>query len=607
MGASAAPLVGHVTSSPDTPPSAAASSRSEELPLRQEQALAKVDPTGGAPKECSAPRKPAGMEPRHETKAGSVTDEAYESADEGGVPLPMMPPLESVETTSTLCNGRGELEERNEGPDVDFDDSTPLEVLDALIQNFQQNVKTALETRQFDRAEELQRRQIRHVAERNDICGGQHCLADMQLLLAIILKERESPEALNESRDITKALLGLGPITTAKAGWPAVSPEERMAQSICYRTLAEVEHREYCRTKDPKYLELYEKYAKRSFKLLLGIRLEAPSPFRESVGLLVQAYAELGRTVEEETYRQLYLNPSVSVLPPSSPLGSSSDISPPTSPGHGAQGHAVVLHEPNGMPCIISAICAGDMEKVGIQLQHGADVERRCPDGKTPLFYAVDGKYEAIIRRLKVEGAQINAISHGITVLHHAISQGSWEVVEVLLQLGADIELPDPNGATPLLRAVISKETKIVRVLCERGPHGKANLDARDQDGLTALHHAVKVGYDHEIARTLLRHGADANPHCTFSQKTPLHSTIDENNMASANFLLEECPEIQIEATDTRGRTPLALAVNQARYDHAEMLLDRGAVIERGKYPKSISPSIESLLKEAGRRRKVSR
>ena len=64
------------------------------------------------------------------------------------------------------------------------------------------------------------------------------------------------------------------------------------------------------------------------------------------------------------------------------------------------------------------------------------------------------------------------------------------ETARVLLEAGADKELADQEGFTPLHSAAANVHVDMVRPLLNAG----ANQTASDNNGLTALHHATNLG-----------------------------------------------------------------------------------------------------------------
>lgn len=103
-------------------------------------------------------------------------------------------------------------------------------------------------------------------------------------------------------------------------------------------------------------------------------------------------------------------------------------------------------------------------------------------------------------------GANINAYcdSKGDTALFAAIKRGNHITVEVLLELGADVELFGLGSETPLVLAVSKGFANIARLLLEAGAKVNATNGCYD----TALIAAARTG-DQGMVEMLLDHGAD--------------------------------------------------------------------------------------------------
>jgi ankyrin repeat protein len=78
--------------------------------------------------------------------------------------------------------------------------------------------------------------------------------------------------------------------------------------------------------------------------------------------------------------------------------------------------------------------------------------------------------------------------------------------VRDLLKQGADPDVRDEDGRTPLHQAVLGNSVGLLGLLLEAG----ASIDAKDHHGRTPLHFAAEE-HAPEIARILLGKGADPN------------------------------------------------------------------------------------------------
>jgi len=86
-----------------------------------------------------------------------------------------------------------------------------------------------------------------------------------------------------------------------------------------------------------------------------------------------------------------------------------------------------------------------------------------------------------------------------------ASARGFGDVVRRLLAHGADPNLADIYGWTPLMRAIDLGRPGIARVLLDSA---RADPDVRNENGHTALHHAAAHGFE-PLVRLLLARGAD--------------------------------------------------------------------------------------------------
>jgi uncharacterized protein len=132
-----------------------------------------------------------------------------------------------------------------------------------------------------------------------------------------------------------------------------------------------------------------------------------------------------------------------------------------------------------------------------------------CDQGPdTPLTRAAIRNDVAALRQLLKEGHKADERGESWTPLIWAARSGSVEAIKVLLDSGADVNLPGPTGddwdATPLQHAILQRQPAAVRLLLDRG----ADLKRGASGSLMPLFLAAG-DTDPTILKLLLAHGAD--------------------------------------------------------------------------------------------------
>jgi ankyrin repeat protein len=153
-------------------------------------------------------------------------------------------------------------------------------------------------------------------------------------------------------------------------------------------------------------------------------------------------------------------------------------------------------------------------EIVRLLLENGADTEYTNTGNPPPLFVA---KSPAVASLLIAHGANVNRIDREKTPLNSAITDDRYDVIRVLLESGADPNLPSNEKDTPLCLALQWKRTEMVRLLLDKG----ADPNRRNNRGDTPLHKAV-LSDQLVLVELLLNKGAnpkikDANGRLPYS------------------------------------------------------------------------------------------
>ncbi|XP_008208761.1 ankyrin-2 [Nasonia vitripennis] len=254
---------------------------------------------------------------------------------------------------------------------------------------------------------------------------------------------------------------------------------------------------------------------------------------------------------------------------------------------------------------------------IKLLLEHGADINAKEKDARTPMFYAIDFteviigtewhlgsarkslfdfqediKRELCARRLEIiqillsHKADVNVrakcsktILHSICSNVDLVNEDTDKMVSLFLSEGAEVDAVDEYGLTPLHMATQNRDVKVINLLLQH----KADVNYKQTiRQLTALHMATNGDYescDVATIKALISHGAELNARDT-DGRTPLHylGLIDPSNGDDPSLfrcLLEA--ECDVDARDKNGQTPLYLACSSNNYVAVEQFLKYGA------------------------------
>lgn len=174
-------------------------------------------------------------------------------------------------------------------------------------------------------------------------------------------------------------------------------------------------------------------------------------------------------------------------------------------------------------------------------------------------------RYNETARRRYINLRVEDGHEHSPAALHFAAREMRLSVVEVLLRSGADVEVRDKNGTTPLLLAIRFGTTEMVDTILTYG----ADANVRDNDG-TALLAAVHRG-NVETFEALMRYGADINARFG-NDPTPLEFAATHVNLTMVKAIIASAPDMK--AKDRDGYTSLhcALRADLGRPESLEIL-----------------------------------
>jgi ankyrin repeat protein len=134
-------------------------------------------------------------------------------------------------------------------------------------------------------------------------------------------------------------------------------------------------------------------------------------------------------------------------------------------------------------------------------IERGASVTKANADGETPMhFLARSANSLVVLEAIVAKGATVTRTKLEYTPLHYCFTTHDKHVAmwNRLIELGCGLEDKNKWGDTALLSAVSSHNPTAVKYLLEKG----ANREVTDADGKTPMECAIK--YENEKIQKLL-------------------------------------------------------------------------------------------------------
>lgn len=189
----------------------------------------------------------------------------------------------------------------------------------------------------------------------------------------------------------------------------------------------------------------------------------------------------------------------------------------------------------NGVSAILSAIYRGNRDLAEWLADHGANLT---------LFEASALGRSAVIERLLKENPELvdTYSPDGFTALGLACFFGNVNAVERLLRAGANVNAAarNPMRVAPIHSAGANRDPKIALAITQLLIDAGAEVNVEQHGGWTPLHEAAAHGND-DLVRLLLEKGADKNAQSS-NGKTAADLAMDGNYVETAALLIR--PEV---------------------------------------------------------------
>jgi len=197
---------------------------------------------------------------------------------------------------------------------------------------------------------------------------------------------------------------------------------------------------------------------------------------------------------------------------------------------------------------------------------------------ESSLWDAISSNDVGKAKTLTALGADVNQKNrYGNPIIHHAVSIGNAELVELLISKGADV---NAKGEFDRVALHYANKKGMAKILLAHG----ATVEPPTNYGETPLHWAAhginSMGKQVdlvEFAETLIKNGANVNKKTGQgrSYRTPLSYAAESNNLAVAKVLISHGADVEGD-----GSSPLSAAgANGDFVEMAQLLVENGAKI----------------------------
>ena len=221
--------------------------------------------------------------------------------------------------------------------------------------------------------------------------------------------------------------------------------------------------------------------------------------------------------------------------------------------------------------------CASEVTADGESTSKTFEVSRSSLQRRSyPIHTACrEGDLEQLRALVEQNGSDLDARdTYGRTAMHWACEEGHLEVLQYLIQCGADIRIPDGVARTPMHWACFGGHLDCVRHLRENGAH----VNAIDCEQKTPLYLACTTNDNLDVVRYLTSEGANIHTKTKY-QYTALQIAAKRGYLQIVKHLVKCGAKINFE--NIYYHSPLTSACLNGHVHVAQYLIKKGAKMHK--------------------------
>ncbi|XP_056616759.1 uncharacterized protein si:ch211-223a10.1 isoform X1 [Triplophysa dalaica] len=244
-----------------------------------------------------------------------------------------------------------------------------------------------------------------------------------------------------------------------------------------------------------------------------------------------------------------------------------------------------MLHGSAAGSCLFESIQRGEIDRVSHLIQHDRGLlKQKGWGGFTALHFAALNGSRPMAELLLNSGADPNIpCDAGQTPFHFACRNGNIYIMHNMMQHGADLKLVDEQGKTSLLHAVSGGSVVAMQYLWETGMFSFSDADYYQ---ITPLHLAASTG-NTDVLQYLLRADRCTPEAVDHKGATALHVAAEKGMIEVCWILMKSAGLHILHMKNHTGLTPLDLCIRGNTFRHQQL---SRMLMQFSKRPKDVIP-----------------